>query len=120
MARLNEGYKLEDFILVNQKKCKQWIDDPEMAQYLRPETLYSNKFEGYLNQIEVKTVKQVSPKFPTADERRRENNKKVFEQSMKEIEDVHQNGGGDNRGRITEKEGEGDSGFFAQLRRELP
>ena len=31
IARLNEGYKLEDFILVNEKKCKQWMDDPEMA-----------------------------------------------------------------------------------------
>ena len=120
LLKVKEGFKLEDFILVNKKKCEQWIGDPEMAQYLRPETLYSNKFEGYLNQIEVKAVKQVSPKYPTADERRRENNKKVFEQSMKEIEDVHQNGGGDNRERITGKEAEGDSGFFAQLRRELP
>jgi len=120
MARLNEGYSLEDFILVNQKKCKQWIDDPEMAPYLRPETLYSNKFEGYLNQIEVKTVKQISPKYQTADERRRENNKKVFEQSIKEIEDVHRNGEGDNRERVTGKETEGNHGFFAQLHRELP
>jgi len=120
IARLNEGYSLEDFILVNQKKCKQWIDDPEMAQYLRPETLYSNKFEGYLNQIEVKTVKQVNPKYQTADERRRENNKKVFEQSIKEIEDVHRNGEGDNRERVTGKETEGNHGFFAQLHRELP
>ena len=120
IARLNEGYKLEDFILVNQKKCKQWIDDPEMAQYLRPETLYSNKFEGYLNQIEVKIVKQVDPKYQTADERRRVNNKKVFEQTLQEIEDVHQNGGADNRGGVIGKEEKGNSGFFSQLRRELP
>jgi len=120
MARLKEGYKLEDFILVNQKKCKQWIDDPEMVQYLRPETLYSNKFEGYLNQIEVKTVKQVNPKYQTADERRRENNKRVFEQSIKEIDDVHKNGGGDNREGVTGEETEGNHGFFSQLRRELP
>ena len=120
MARLKEGYKLEDFILVNQKKCKQWIDDPEMAQYLRPETLYSNKFEGYLNQIEVKDVKQVKPKYPTADERRRENNKKVFEQSIKEIEDAHRTGTADNRGRVVADETKSNHGFFAQLHRELP
>ena len=120
MARLNEGYKLEDFILVNQKKCKQLIYDPEMAQYLRPETLYSNKFEGYLNQIEVKTVKQVKPKYQTADERRRENNKRVFEKTIQEIDNVHRNGEGDNRGRVVGKENEGNSGFFAQLHGELP
>ena len=120
LARLNEGYKLEDFILVNQKKCKQWIDDPEMAQYLRPETLYSNKFEGYLNQIEVKTVKQVNPKYQTADERRRENNKKVFEQSIQEIDDVYGTGGNASSEGVVGTETQGNSGFFSQLRRELP
>jgi len=120
IARLNEGYKLEDFILVNEKKCKQWRDDPEMAQYLRPETLYSNKFEGYLNQIEVKTVKQVNPKYQTADERRRENNKKVFEQSIQEIEDVYGTGGSTSSEGVIGTEAQGNSGFFSQLRRELP
>tara|TARA_R110002051_G_scaffold61019_1_gene111790 strand:+ start:588 stop:1610 length:1023 start_codon:yes stop_codon:yes gene_type:complete len=120
IARLNEGYKLEDFILVNQKKCKQWIDDPEMAQYLRPETLYSNKFEGYLNQIEVKTVKQVNPKYQTADERRRENNKKVFEQSIQEIDNVYGTGGNASSKGVVGTEAQGNSGFFSQLRRELP
>jgi len=120
LARLNEGYKLEDFILVNQKKCKQWIDDPEMAQYLRPETLYSNKFEGYLNQIEVKTVKQVNPKYQTADERRRENNKKVFEQSIQEIDNVYGTGGNASSKGVVGTEAQGNSGFFSQLRRELP
>ena len=119
-ARMSEGFTVENFITVNEKKVKQWLHDPEMAQYLRPATLYSNKFEGYLNQIEVKAVKQVSPKYPTADERRRENNKKVFEQSMKEIDDVHKNGGGDNRGRVVADETKSNHGFFAQLHRELP
>ena len=120
IARLNEGYKLEDFILVNEKKCKQWIDDPEMAQYLRPETLYSNKFEGYLNQIEVKALKQVVSKYQTADERRRENNKKVFEQSIKEIDDVYGTGGNTTGEGVVSNETQSNSGFFSQLRRELP
>ena len=119
-ARMSEGYTVEDFILVNKKKCEQWMNDSEMAQYLRPQTLYSNKFEGYLNQIEVKTVKQVNPKYQTADERRRENNKKVFEQSIKEIEDAHRTGTADNRGRVVADETKSNHGFFAQLHRELP
>ena len=119
-ARMSEGFTVENFITVNEKKVKQWLHDPEMAQYLRPATLYSNKFEGYLNQIEVKTVKQVKPKYPTADERRRENNKKVFEQSIKEIEDAHRTGTADNRGRVVADETKSNHGFFAQLHRELP
>ena len=120
IARLNEGYKLEDFILVNKKKCEQWMNDPEMAPYLRPETLYSNKFEGYLNQIDVKSVKQVNPKYQTADERRRENNKKVFEQSIQEIDNVYGTGGNASSEGVVGTETQGDSGFFSQLRRELP
>ena len=119
-ARMSEGFTVENFITVNEKKVKQWLHDPEMAQYLRPATLYSNKFEGYLNQIEVKDVKQVKPKYPTADERRRENNKKVFEQSIKEIEDAHRTGTADNRGRVVADETKSNHGFFAQLHRELP
>tara|TARA_Y100001963_G_C6792847_1_gene456660 strand:- start:3883 stop:4776 length:894 start_codon:yes stop_codon:yes gene_type:complete len=49
--RMAEGFSTEDFIIVNEKKCNEWKDNPNMSQYLRPETLYSNKFEGYLNQI---------------------------------------------------------------------
>ena len=88
-TRMSEGFTVENFITVNEKKVKQWLHDPEMAQYLRPATLYSNKFEGYLNQIEVKDVKQVKPKYPTADERRRENNKKDLEQSIKAVSYTH-------------------------------
>lgn len=49
-ARLNEGYKLESFKKVIDIKTKEWLQDPKMSQYLRPETLFGNKFEGYLNQ----------------------------------------------------------------------
>ena len=48
-ARLNEGYKLDDFIAVIDKKCAEWLNKPEMIQYLRPETLFGTKFESYLN-----------------------------------------------------------------------
>jgi len=49
-ARLNEGYSLEDFKKVIDIKSAQWLNDPKMEQYLCPETLFSPKFEKYLNQ----------------------------------------------------------------------
>ena len=48
-ARLNEGFTENDFKVVIDKKVKQW-KGTEMEQYLRPQTLFSNKFESYLNQ----------------------------------------------------------------------
>ncbi len=48
-ARLNEGYTLDDFIVVIENKVADW-KGTDMAKYLRPETLFGNKFEGYLNQ----------------------------------------------------------------------
>jgi len=47
-ARLNDGFKYEDFCLVIDYKTAQWIDDPEKNEYLRPQTLFGTKFEGYL------------------------------------------------------------------------
>ena len=61
-ARLNEGFTDQDFFLVIDKKYKEWINT-EMEKYLRPETLFSNKFESYLNQPEIKkqkTLKDIS------------------------------------------------------------
>jgi uncharacterized phage protein (TIGR02220 family) len=48
-ARLKEGFTIEDMKLVIDKKCSDWLNNPEMAKFLRPETLFGNKFEGYLN-----------------------------------------------------------------------
>ena len=48
-SRWKEGFKLEDFRIVIDKKTKDWINT-DMQKYLRPETLFGTKFEGYLNQ----------------------------------------------------------------------
>jgi uncharacterized phage protein (TIGR02220 family) len=48
-ARLSEGFTVGDFFLVIDKKTKEWKGDSKMEQYLRPETLFGTKFEGYLN-----------------------------------------------------------------------
>jgi len=47
-ARLAEGFTVEDFKTVIDKKCADWIGK-EYEKYLRPETLFGTKFEGYLN-----------------------------------------------------------------------
>lgn len=47
-ARLAEGYTLEDFFTVIDKKCAEWRGT-DMEKYLRPETLFGSKFENYLN-----------------------------------------------------------------------
>ena len=58
VARLKEGFTFEDFKTVIDKKSDQWLNS-EMAKYLRPETLFGTKFEGYLNE----RVKE-TPKMP--------------------------------------------------------
>lgn len=53
-ARLNEKIKLKqdfvlsDFELVIQHKYREWDQNAEMSQYLRPQTLFGGKFESYL------------------------------------------------------------------------
>lgn len=48
LSRLNDGFTLDDFKRVIVSKQKDWGDDDKMSQYLRPETLFGTKFEGYL------------------------------------------------------------------------
>jgi uncharacterized phage protein (TIGR02220 family) len=49
-GRVREGFTLEQFKTVIDKKCAEWKDNPNMSQYLRPQTLFGTKFESYLNQ----------------------------------------------------------------------
>ena len=114
-ARMSEGFTVENFITVNQKKVKQWLQEPEMSKYLRPATLYGNKFDGYLIEVVCDLPATNSNslnknKFQSADERRIENNKKIFEESLVEV----------NNERNRQEEEGGDSGFFSQLHGELP
>ena len=52
-ARLNEGFTLDDFKTVIDKKCVEWCGT-EFEKFLRPNTLFGTKFESYLNQNVVK------------------------------------------------------------------
>ena len=59
-ARLNEGFSIDDFKTVIDKKCAEWKGDSKMDQYLRPETLFGTKFESYLNQQAVTPKKGIA------------------------------------------------------------
>lgn len=48
-AREKDGYTLEDIEAVIRHQCGLWAKDANMSKYLRPETLFGNKFEGYLS-----------------------------------------------------------------------
>lgn len=47
-ARWEEGFRLDDFRKVCESKSGEWLGT-DMERYLRPETLFGTKFEGYLN-----------------------------------------------------------------------
>lgn len=57
IARLKEGYTLEEFKRVIDNKTAAWLNDPERSVYLRPETLFGTKFETYLNDTETNRQK---------------------------------------------------------------
>lgn len=53
-ARLNDGFTVEDFYKVIDKKHAEWSNDIYWNKYLRPETLFRpSHFESYLNQRDV-------------------------------------------------------------------
>jgi uncharacterized phage protein (TIGR02220 family) len=54
-ARMNEGFTVEDFKTVIYKKYFEWSCS-DMSKHLIPQTLFGNKFEGYLNQVINKTL----------------------------------------------------------------
>lgn len=66
-ARIAEGFTIDDFKTVIDKKCADWIGDAKMEQYLRPETLFGTKFESYLN-AKVTSKKPVNTGIPVGND----------------------------------------------------
>ena len=66
-ARLAESFTIEDFRTVIKVKSDQWKGDTTYDRYLRPETLFSNKFEGYLQESKRVTKTQTAFGFDTTD-----------------------------------------------------
>lgn len=47
--RIDDGFDLDDFKSVIDNMIVVWLNDPKMNKYLRPRTLFADKFEDYLN-----------------------------------------------------------------------
>ena len=69
-ARLKEGFTIDDFKNVIDKKTIEWVNDPSMYKYLRPVTLFSTKFESYLNQPTKKPSNKRVNKFQNFEPRK--------------------------------------------------
>jgi uncharacterized phage protein (TIGR02220 family) len=52
-ARFNEGFTKDDFFTVIDNKIKSW-KGTDFEKFIRPQTLFSPKFEGYLNENKTK------------------------------------------------------------------
>jgi uncharacterized phage protein (TIGR02220 family) len=60
-ARINDGHTLDEFKLVIEDRVKEWGDNPKMSEYLRPETLFGTKFDGYLQKAKRVIKQEQSP-----------------------------------------------------------
>jgi uncharacterized phage protein (TIGR02220 family) len=47
---LKQGRTVKDFKIVNEVKSQEWMDNERMKGFIRPRTLYGDKFLDYLNQ----------------------------------------------------------------------
>ena len=65
-ARFKEGFIFDDFKTAIDNKCEEW-NNTNMEKYLRPETLFGNKMDGYVNQ---KNIKRKVDDTPTDEEKR--------------------------------------------------
>lgn len=68
IGRINEGYTYSDLINVIKVKTEQWANNPKMAMYLRPETLFNaTKFPSYLEEYKMSLkVKSTTDDFLNA------------------------------------------------------
>lgn len=55
---INEGYNVNQFQAVIDKKVKQWKNTP-YSVYLRPATLFGDKFKQYLNEQRVNNFQRL-------------------------------------------------------------
>ncbi|MBC5631033.1 phage replisome organizer N-terminal domain-containing protein [Clostridium sp. NSJ-6] len=81
-ARIAEGFTIDDFKKVIDIKSSEWLNT-NMQQYLRPETLFGTKFEGYLNQ---KVTKQVGNYTSNNSKRHQENTSSSYNHNDIEAE----------------------------------
>ena len=68
-ARWNEGQRLDDFKKVIDIKTSQWLERPDMNMYLRPLTLFGNKFDTYLNEYRPQVNSSISDEIAESQRR---------------------------------------------------
>ena len=83
---LKQGFTLEEMMIVIDKKYKQWFNT-DSEQYLRPSTIFGDKFEEYLN-AETKEQRIKTDKFVDNLFKKFEGAVKVIENKSLEIKDL--------------------------------
>jgi hypothetical protein len=68
------------------KKAKQWKDNPDMCKFLRPETLFGTKFEGYLNEQEQAAEQKASVGLDVSADIRRRNAEQMAKLTFAEVD----------------------------------
>ena len=63
LKRFTEGYTVEDAKKVIDNKIIEWGEDEKMKKYLTPDTLFSEKFDKYLNQEPTDQPQQNEPQI---------------------------------------------------------
>lgn len=94
-ARIKEGFTVDDFKAVIDKKVIEWGKDERMKQYLRPQTLFGTKFESYLNQDLVEHKSQTDKAIDVA--------KNVIEYYQEREEQNGKDGYGKSFGTVTDR-----------------
>lgn len=61
--RLSQGYKVEDFYTVIDNKVETWLSNGKLDKYLRPETLFGERFDEYLNEEPIRMETDWSDKY---------------------------------------------------------
>lgn len=57
--KINKGYDFEAFKKVFKKKLSEWGCSEKMKTFIRPKTLYGDRFEQYLKEMEIKEVDEL-------------------------------------------------------------
>lgn len=88
-ARLKEKYVIDDFKYVIDIKYDDWHGDSKTEPWLRPSTLFGNKFESYLNQKPKNAMSELPKNLQNAfrlaeEEQNKEKELNIFEQIANE------------------------------------
>lgn len=90
IARLNEGFTVEDFKTVIDNQYLKW-HGTEWEQYLRPQTLFGTKFESYLNTPPTKAKKETNADIDWK-EWDKKNSNTITDKERQEIEEMYRRG----------------------------